>query len=57
MFCTFQMFSMLWRRFRCLTFAYMDVSWAHSVLQLCAEKTLSKLSVLILGFGRYSPLL
>ena len=32
-------------------FAYMDVSWAHSVLQLCAEKTLSKLSVLILGKG------
>ena len=36
-------------------FAYMDVSWAHSVLQLGAEKTLGKLSVLILGkcFGRY----
>ena len=34
--------------FRYFAFAYMDVFWAHSVLQLCAKKTSSKLSVLIL---------
>ena len=40
-------------------FTYMDVSWAHSVLQLCAEKTWCKLSVLIMGkgFERYSRFL
>ena len=36
-------------------FAYMDVSWARSVLQLCEGKTSSNISVLSLGkgFGRY----